>query len=881
MALINTTNPERLSISQFETALLRNGLKSRDRRDESKVDFTDVVLQAFFNSLNITANKLKMKVALMVRDFDEDYDGLLSTNEFYNLIRSLDRQFKMDEIQRLANMFACPSSPNKIMIDSIMQAQVRQEKNEVTKFDDLCDVDSFKAVLERFDPTLLLFKQWSKLKQAKIRFEKYMEAHKDQLRGLKLVAMQFKLRQLKEKMDAIENNIQLVLQSLKNGSMQVIRDDALVKWVDPAHCSLTMNKKEHQSIVAKQDGYILNEYSSSQQFNLMFDSAKRFNRFMSMYRSTLLAEKGIVVETKIYPADTLRRISRDGKFYEEHLMFTLKLQAALHSQYPDMFSRVYGYYSRKMGVDPKEKDLYVFCEILDPQEWISLRDFINSTGGLIRVPFLVTSNSLFHVIKYWFLKILAIVDVCNQNAACCYVLRPDNIFVNRRTLEVKLNTLAGAARITHDGTIGNLTDLNIIMPHEPKDDDKFNFFKEENFLHDAYLAPEFFYTDTNERTPYIDSWALGAILYFMIFGEDPISSWKNMPANMDIKNTKEPSEYYSYDIFPEALVNEILKYDYGITLDSSDSLISRSIKLRSFEGVFSKIKHKYNPSIDQSQESNQAYTLGSFLDVIQLLLAWKPHERPTAKSLLYSKLFKSDKYQEMQMRQFSSLSFFYRSPSKCVRKDILLPLRALCATLICKPKKAIALTDEILKLIDKIQACTYTVDSAAYQQLSDEFSKGKRPDDLGSSALLDSISFKVRQAENKRLKLPNYSLIKFMFENYVLDILLFAVLRHHSSVNDSLALDEISAQQLEEHYYRPIKGFAGILKRMVFELNNYESACAPYVSSIIDILVKFTIGEEFCLSSDLIEPLEKEMGVSIFSNTLAEYAELSKQSSVL
>ena len=299
----------------------------------------------------------------------------------------------------------------------------------------------------------------------------------------------------------------------------------------------------------------------------MYDSQKRFNRFILLYRSTLLAEKGEIVETKVYPTDTLRRISKDGQFFEDHLMYTLKLQASLYQQHPSMFGRLYGCYSRRMGVDPKERDLYVFCEILDPTEWITLRDFINSTGGLIRVPFLVTSNSLFHVIKYWFQKILAIVDVMNQNAACCYVLRPENIIVNRKTLEVKLASLQGAARITPEGTLANLTDLNLILPHAAKDEEQYAFFKEEAFMNDPYLAPEFFYADINERTAYIDSWSLGAILYLIIFGEDPQSRWKNMASTADIKNTKEPSEYYCYEIFPDRLVNEILKFDFGIDVD--------------------------------------------------------------------------------------------------------------------------------------------------------------------------------------------------------------------------------------------------------------------------------------------------------------------------
>lgn len=233
------------------------------------------------------------------------------------------------------------------------------------------------------------------------------------------------------------------------------------------------------------------------------------------------------------------------------------------------------------------------------------------------------------------------------------------------------------------------------------------------------------------------------------------------------------------------------------------------------------------------------------------------------------------------MRQFSSLSFFYRSPSKCVRNDILIPLRAYCAHVIKKPKKALEMTDQIMVIIDKVIACTSNVESAVFQNLSEEFSKGKTLEINASYALMDSITEKIRVSENRRLKLPNYSLIKFIFENYIMDLLLFIVLRHHSQVNDALALDEIPAQNLEEHYYRPIKGFSHIMKRIVYDLGSYDTACAPYVSMILNLLVKFTVGEEFCLASDIVDMLEKESSNVIATNLYAEYGELNKQSTLL
>ena len=493
MAMMNSGNPEKISFNQLETSLLRHGLKARERKNETKVDFSDQLLMTFLNALNLTANKMKFKVKDLVKEYDEDYDGYLTTKEFYNLISSLEKPFKMSEIQRLAHNFASYNSINKISIDKIVQAQIEQDHANLTVDEDLCDGDAFGAVLEHFDPTLLLFRKWSKLKQTKIRFEKFLDYNKDKLRGLRLLSVQHKLKQLDFKMGLILKNIKLVMQYLNNTSTQAIKNEALVKWIDPALCLLSMNKKELQNIVSKQDSYMVNEYSSSQQFNLRFDAVEQFNRFFSIYKGEVLAEGGKESSVRIYTSETLKKISKDGKFFGDHLMYTIKLQTLLQHQYPDIFARIYGYYSRKVGVDPKDRDIYVFYEVLG-SEWVSLRDFITSTGGLVRIPFLVTSNSVFHVIKYWFQKILAIVDVCNQNAVCLYLLRPENLYVNHKTLEVKLLSLSGSARISYEGTLSNVSDLNIVLPSVTNLEGSPVYFKEENFTNDPYLAPEFFYT---------------------------------------------------------------------------------------------------------------------------------------------------------------------------------------------------------------------------------------------------------------------------------------------------------------------------------------------------------------------------------------------------
>jgi hypothetical protein len=64
------------------------------------------------------------------------------------------------------------------------------------------------------------------------------------------------------------------------------------------------------------------------------------------------------------------------------------------------------------------------------------------------------------------------------------------------------------------------------------------------------------------------------------------------------------------------------------------------------------------------------------------------------------------------------------------------------------------------------------------------------------------------------------------------------------------------------------------MKRIVCDLQSYESASAPFVGNIIDLIVKFTVSEEFVLASDIIDVLEEESNLQIQTNTIDEYHQL-------
>jgi serine/threonine protein kinase len=547
-----------------------------------------------------------------------------------------------------------------------------------------------------------------------------------------------------------------------------------------------------------------------------------------------------------------------------------------NSAYEEYFCKIHAIYERKVGLDPRDKELYVFEEILD-SNWVSFKDLINSTGGLIRIPFLMSSQGIMHIIKFWLNKILKIVDVCHEHGAALHVLRPDNFFINIKTLEIKVKSLRGACKITSEGKLELVSDLDMVLKDEYDPNNPFNKAREEkarkklkpgkkyqfsnwvtdlqkdgfqpwkmktlylkNFVKnygkpkkshmkgstanfkdnkksqldnptktrdqlaaehlkmanasvenspfkgkqqnkhgDPYLAPEFFYG--MEHSSAVDSWALGNFIFFLIFGEEPKPVWKEMGCENIQKSVSEPSEYSFYDYFGDDLLNDIIKYDYNLEPTSSGGL-QRAISAKSFTGAIEQIlsnkhvmeylkkedmmitsalnKSKYSKlqqsftkesqlfgsnlhsksladepvwltleEMDQSNTKNvrfdgpsqiktskieisdvlkskkvavpkkpNYFNIGYLLDMITTLLDWNPLKRPTAKSILHSPLLKFDHYENVQMKQYASIAFFYRSPSKCVRERILLPLREICAQALAKPDKILSFSDEIMEL---------------------------------------------------------------------------------------------------------------------------------------------------------------------------------------
>lgn len=379
-------------------------------------------------------------------------------------------------------------------------------------------------------------------------------------------------------------------------------------------------------------------------------------------------------------------------------------------------------------------------------------------------------------------------------------------------------------------------------------------------------------------TKNIDGWCLGAFLYFMIFGEQPRSLSAFVSPEI-LKKAKEPSDYIFFDFLNEENLELILSHDYDSNIVGEDKIFMvHALDKLSYQGIFDKFIIR-NQGEEKIEEKGNEPRIGEYIDMIMLLMSWKPYDRPSPRVLLNSRLFSSDTYQFMQMRQFASIAFFYRSPSKSVRVNILLPLRQLSTVVIRYPHEVVALTADLIRMIDGVIECLHLTSIFSVEKVKEEFSKEL----MGTSAmfstqLMDEVTTKINKSRRMREKNPNYAIVKFMFNYYVFDILLFLVLRHHTAVNEQIAgssEDVIDYDQLENKYYAPVKGFKLIMQKLIYELRSYEGSSSPFVGHVLELSVKFAIGEEFCLMSEMLGELEEDINLYPKLNFVNEYKSIS------
>ena len=240
--------------------------------------------------------------------------------------------------------------------------------------------------------------------------------------------------------------------------------------------------------------------------------------------------------------------------------------------------------------------------------------------------------------------------------------------------------------------------------------------------------------------------------------------------------------------------------------ESKDDLIDAAAK-NSFGALFKRIF---------DEESREFKDLGEIINIMALCLEKDAYKRPLIEDLLKSKTFKLDQYEETTARQFAECLAFYKSPSKNILEKAILPLRKICTSILKSEKTAVNYKADLIIIMDVFMFSIIEKNSKKLEILKKNISFPKSKPDTSES-------------HHSREKLPNYVLLKFAFDNDLLDMLVFSILKLHKVDKDG------SLPHL--------KSLRDIFKMLLFQMSSYESAAAPYIEPILMNLCKIYIGE--------------------------------------
>ncbi len=215
--------------------------------------------------------------------------------------------------------------------------------------------------------------------------------------------------------------------------------------------------------------------------------------------------------------------------------------------------------------------------------------------------------------------------------------------------------------------------------------------------------------------------------------------------------------------------------------------------------------------------------IGCYLDIIAACLDFSPAKRPTIQGLIHSPIFQLDKYEDMISRQFSEVMIFYKSPSLTIRDKVLTPLRKICAQVITQPKSVINLENDILTIMDIINWSLIERKPKVIEDLKKSSTVRFATD---TSSKFDTSSFRKEfgdAAVDEQNKSNNQLLVKFVFQNYILDHLVFLALRHHTQSRKYLMKRNTKVERTYDDTTKLLKGLLEIFKSIIFDMVNYKT----------------------------------------------------------
>ncbi|KAM3142068.1 hypothetical protein pb186bvf_005722 [Paramecium bursaria] len=311
----------------------------------------------------------------------------------------------------------------------------------------------------------------------------------------------------------------------------------------------------------------------------------------------------------------------------------------------------------------------------------------------------------------------------------------------------------------------------------------------ETTFQELSLAPEFYTKPLQEITEMADTWQFGVLIFEILFGNRP-----NIISNSigyDEKTQKhhqliQPSDYESGDILQKEVFQNLAQQLYDI-IDVSSTKLTQQIQIQ----LTQKSLGAYIKELFKNQTTDQGMLdqLTQIIDLMCVCLQYEPTSRPSLSSIQRGHLFSN--IDLLNSKQIARPIINYKNPRIIYHQQIYKPARQV-ALYIMKGRPVNY--DQVLNVIQLFSECLQ-------QSIADEH---------------------------------KLDLISYVFHSRLLDIMNFVVLNlNHQKESNQIVV-----------------AFAQLFVDLQKHLASMDNPASQHVEAILNVLVKFTLGEPFRLVSD-------------------------------
>ena len=318
-------------------------------------------------------------------------------------------------------------------------------------------------------------------------------------------------------------------------------------------------------------------------------------------------------------------------------------------------------------------------------------------------------------------------------------------------------------------------------------------------------------------------------MYHILFGKPPQSFYEELvkvyPQTKNVKTFTYPSDYFYHDLFPDSLINDILYTDFEIKdAKNSRARMIDAIHHKTFEAMFKDVFTEPMIINEMFDKNNKEFLnrIGCYMDLISACLDYIPSKRPTIRALVNCPCFQLDTYENIISKQFSQIMIVYKSPSLTIRDRVLLPLRKMCARSLRNPKSIIDMENDLLAIMDVVNWSLIERKPKPVEDMKKDVTTKFKSSQMKYSNMSKSGKETKEMKEDERNRANNQILVKFIFENRVLDHLVFLALRHHTQSRKYLMKKNTKVERNYDDTMRALKGMLEIFKSVIFDMESYE-----------------------------------------------------------